>query len=84
LRVSGTYQVSMGVRGHLVIPEELTARAGLTEGTRLILLETPRGIVMMSHEQLQARVRGELTGLDLLSELLADRHRAAMAEDASS
>jgi AbrB family looped-hinge helix DNA binding protein len=73
----------MGDRGRLVIPAELRTRAGLTEGTRLLLLETPGGVVMMSREQLKARVRGELAGLDLVGELLADRRRAATVEDAS-
>lgn len=73
----------MGDRGRLVIPAELRSRAGLTEGTALVLLETPGGVVMMSREQLKARVRNELAGLDLVGELLADRHRAAAVEDAS-
>ena len=73
----------MGDRGRLVIPADLRARAGFTEGTALILLETPGGVVMMTREQLKARVRGELAGLDLVGELLADRRHAATAEDAS-
>jgi AbrB family looped-hinge helix DNA binding protein len=33
----------MGDRGPLVIPAELRERAGLAEGTALVLLETPGG-----------------------------------------
>ncbi len=73
----------MGDRGRLVIPAELRSRAGLTEGTPLVLLDTPSGVVMMSREQLKARVRSELAGLDLVGELLAERRRAAVDEDAT-
>jgi AbrB family looped-hinge helix DNA binding protein len=80
--MSGTYQVSMGDRGRLVIPAELRSRAGLSEGTPLVLLDTPNGVVMMSREQLKARVRLDLAGLDLVGELLSERGRAAHDEDA--
>jgi len=74
--------VVMGDRGRLVVPAEVRARAGLVEGTPLILLESPEGIVLLTRSQLRARVRDELAGLDLVGELLADRRRAAEAEDA--
>lgn len=79
--MSGTYQVSMGDRGRLVIPAELRARAGLTEGTPLVLLETEGGVVVLSREQLKARVRADLEGLDLIGDLLAERRIAATNED---
>ena len=81
--MSGTHTVTMGDRGRLVVPAEVRERAGLAEGTSLILLETPGGIVLLTREQLRSRVRDELAGLDLVSELLADRRRAAADEDAA-
>lgn len=72
----------MGDRGRLVVPAPVRERAGLSEGTSLVLLDTPGGLVVMTREQLRARVRDELAGLDLLGGLLADRRRAARAEDA--
>jgi len=81
--MSGTHTVTMGDRGRLVVPAEVRERAGLDEGTSLILLETPGGIVLLTREQLRSRVREELAGLDLVSELLADRRRAAADEDAA-
>jgi AbrB family looped-hinge helix DNA binding protein len=81
--MSGTYQIAMGDRGRLVIPAELRDRAGLTEGTALILLETPNGLVLLTRPQLQDRVRAELAGLDLVDELLAERRTAAAVEDAA-
>ena len=72
----------MGDRGRLVIPADLRERAGLREGTPLVVIETPTGLVLMTREQLRERVRTELAGLDLVGELLADRRAQAGAEDA--
>jgi AbrB family looped-hinge helix DNA binding protein len=72
----------MGDRGRFVVPAEVRSRAGLSEGTPLVLLDTPGGLVVMTREQLRARVRDELSGLDLVGDLLADRRRAADTEDA--
>lgn len=79
----GTHSVTMGDRGRIVVPAEVRQRAGLTEGTPLILLETPNGLVLLTREQLRARARAELAGLDLVAELLSDRRRASAAEDAA-
>jgi AbrB family looped-hinge helix DNA binding protein len=81
--MSGTYQVAMGDRGRLVIPADLRERAGLAEGTALILLETPGGLVLLTRPQLQELVRADLTGLDLVGELLAERRKSATTEDAA-
>ena len=79
--MSGTYRVTMGDRGQLVIPIGLRERAGLAEGTPLVLLETPRGIVLLTRLQLQEAVQADLAGLDLVGELLAGRRAEAAAED---
>jgi AbrB family looped-hinge helix DNA binding protein len=81
--MSGTYQIVMGDRGRLVIPAELRERAGLAEGTPLILLDAPDGLVLLTREQLQQLVRADLTGLDLVGELLAERRAEAAAENAA-
>lgn len=81
--MSGTYQVTMGDRGRLVIPAELRERAGLAEGVALILLETPRGLVLLTRRQLQELVRADLGGLNLVDELLAERRAESAAEDAA-
>jgi bifunctional DNA-binding transcriptional regulator/antitoxin component of YhaV-PrlF toxin-antitoxin module len=79
--MSGMYQVVMGDRGRLVIPADLRARAGLAEGTKLIMLEAPTGLVLLTRPQLQELVRTDLAGLDLVGELLAERRAEAAAED---
>lgn len=64
------------------MPAEVRERAGLVEGTPLVLLESVDGLVLLTREQLRARVRRELGGTGLVAELLADRRRAAEREDA--
>lgn len=81
--MSGTHAITVGDRGRIVVPAEVRARAGLAEGTPLILLETPTGLVLLTRDQLRTRVRDELAGLDLVTELLADRRRASQSEDAA-
>jgi AbrB family looped-hinge helix DNA binding protein len=71
----------VGDRGRLVVPADVRQRAGLTEGTPLVLLETPNGLLLLTRQQLLARVRDEGAGADLVGELLADRRQAAEAED---
>jgi AbrB family looped-hinge helix DNA binding protein len=73
----------MGDRGRLVIPADLRKRAGLAEGTALVLLETATGLVLLTRPQLQKLVRADLVGLDLVGELLAERRAAAAVEDAA-
>ena len=65
-----------------MIPAEVRERTGLAEGTALILLETPAGLVLLTRPQLQQRVRADLAGLDLVSELLAERRAEAAGEAA--
>ena len=79
--MSGTYPVVVGNRGRIVVPAEVRERAGLTEGTTLVLLDTPDDLVLLTRDQLRARVRRELAGVDLVGDLLADRRRAAAHED---
>ena len=73
----------MGDRGRLVIPADLRERAGLAEGTPVVLLETPQGLVLLTRSQLQELVRADLAGLDLVGELLAERRAEAAADDAA-
>lgn len=71
----------MGDRGRLVIPSSLRERAGLVEGRPVVMLETSRGIVLLTREQLRDLVRTDLSGIDLVAELLNDRRRDAATED---
>ncbi|HYO00717.1 MAG TPA: MraZ N-terminal domain-containing protein [Mycobacterium sp.] len=79
--MSGTYTATMGDRGRLVIPATLRERAGLVEGQPVVLLETAKGIVLLTREQLKELVRADLNGLDLVAELVSERRREAAVED---
>jgi bifunctional DNA-binding transcriptional regulator/antitoxin component of YhaV-PrlF toxin-antitoxin module len=65
------------------VPAEVRERAGIEDGTTLVLLETPAGLVLLTRDQLRQRVRDDLAGADLVAGLLADRRAAAAAEDAA-
>ena len=47
----------------------------------MTLLEAPDGLVLLTRDQLLARVRQDLKGLDLVGELLAERRAEADRED---
>jgi AbrB family looped-hinge helix DNA binding protein len=81
--VSGTYYLVVGDRGRIVVPAEVRERAGLEAGTPLVLIEAPDGLILLTREQLKARVRAELAGLNLVNELLTERRAQADAEDAA-
>ena len=67
-----------------MLPADLRERAGLSEGTELVLIESDSGIALFTRDQLKRRVRSDLAGSDLLTSLLADRRSVAAAEDAQS
>ena len=73
----------MGDRGRIVVPADVRLRAGLDEGTPMVLVEADDGLVLLTREQLRARVRQNLAGLDLVGELLTERRLDASREDAS-
>ncbi len=79
--MSGTYSVVVGDRGRIVVPAEVRERAHLVEGTALVMLDTPEGLVLLTRDQLRARVRADLSEVDLVGDLLAERRAAAAAED---
>lgn len=80
--MSGTsYPVTMGDRGRLVVPSALRERLHLEAGTPLVMIETERGVILATREQLKNLVRSQLQSLDLVGELLADRRRQAAADD---
>ncbi len=67
----------------MVVPAQIRDRAGIDEGTVLILFEAPDGLVLLTRDQLRRRVRADLAGVDLVASLLDDRRHAAQQEDAA-
>lgn len=63
------------------MPSALRERLHLEAGTPLVMIETERGVILATREQLKNLVRSQLQSLDLVGELLADRRRQAAADD---
>ena len=81
--MSDTRTVVVGEKGRIVIPAEVRTRLGLDVGSRLCLVETSDGLVLMTRKQLLERVRRDLAGVSLVDSLVADRRRAATHEESS-
>ncbi len=79
--MSGTHVVVVGDRGQIIIPSEVRERSGLDEGTTLVLLESDHGLVLITRDQLRARVATELAGSELVDDLAADRTQQSALED---
>ena len=82
--MNGTYQVTVGDRGRLVLLAEVRERAGLAEGPPLVLPESPEGLVLLTRDQAKARVRGQFAGGSLIEALLATRRSEADRDDAAT
>jgi AbrB family looped-hinge helix DNA binding protein len=73
--------VVVGDRGRLVVPAELRERLKLGAGTPLVMLDTPRGVVLATRDQVKRLLRDKLQGPSLVEDLLAERRGLAAAED---
>ncbi len=79
--MDGTQPLTMGDRGRLVIPSELRNRRGWAEGTALIAVDSPIGLLLTSRLELELIVKSQLEGADLVKSLLQERRRNSLAED---
>ena len=79
--MSGTHALVMGDRGRLVIPADVRASAKLAPGTRLILLDSDAGMLLLTVDQARTRLAEQLAGRDVIAELLAERRSESLAED---
>ena len=73
-----------GEGGRLVVPADVRARHRLIEGSPPALIDTEEGPVLLTREQLHARVKAQLEGHDLVADLIAERRREAAAENAGA
>ncbi|MGV8909987.1 MAG: AbrB/MazE/SpoVT family DNA-binding domain-containing protein [Propionicimonas sp.] len=80
--MSGSHALVMGDRGRLVIPADVRAAAHLEQGTKLILITSESGLVLLTVDQVRARLKEQLAGRDLVAELLAERRAEAAADSA--
>ena len=63
-----------------MLPIDVRDRLGLQAGSPMLLLETPRGLVLATRGQVKQLVRDALAGASLVDELVRER-RAAAADD---
>ncbi len=78
-----TYRASLGDRGRLVVPAGLRASQGWEQGTALLFIETPHGVVLATRDQVKDLVRAQLAGASLVDELLTERREQATRDDAA-
>lgn len=64
-----------------MVPAELRARHGWTQGTPMLFIETDQGVLVTTRERALARVREQLRDADLVAELVSERREAAARED---
>jgi AbrB family looped-hinge helix DNA binding protein len=71
------------IKGQIVIPAALRRKYGITEGTKILIVDDGEDIILrpMTRERI-ARLRGSLKGTGVLNMLLDERHKDSEREDA--
>ncbi len=71
-------------KGQIVIPAPLRRKYGITEGTKIVVVDNEEEIILrpMTHERI-AKLRGSLKGTGTLQMLLDERRKDKEKEDAS-
>lgn len=83
LTMRGTFTVTVGNKGRVVLPTAIRARRNWAEGTTLIAIESPTGVVLTSRDEAERIIRDQLEGADVVRELLDERRAAVLSERAS-
>ena len=80
--MSDTYAVEVGPKGRIVIPAVLRRQLGIEEGSQLVAMADGRGVVLLPREEVKARLRGMLAGVNvsMADELARERRAEARAE----
>ncbi|MFC4244056.1 AbrB/MazE/SpoVT family DNA-binding domain-containing protein [Gryllotalpicola reticulitermitis] len=81
--MSGTFSMTVGNKGRIVLPADVRARHDWAEGTTLIALETDDGIEILDRAHALKLVRAQFAETDVVSELIAERHAEAARDSAS-
>lgn len=75
-----TYATVVGDRGRLVVPSGLRRSQDWHQGTQLLMLETPHGVLAMTRDQAKDLVKRQIGTGSLVAELLAERREIARKE----
>lgn len=78
--MNSIYAASVGDRGRLVIPSALRHSQKWEQGTQLLMLDTPTGVITMTQKQAKRLIKRQIGAGSLVEELLAERRSAAQKE----
>lgn len=78
--MSGSTSVVLGDKGRIVVPSGVRERRRWTQGTTLILVETPDGLLLTDRDTALRMVREQLASRSLVDELIDERRTAAEAD----
>lgn len=79
--MSGSFFMTVGNKGRVVLPAEVRGQYGWSEGTVLIAVEGEHGINVMDRAEALKMIRAELAGSNVLEELFAQRRAEAARDD---
>ena len=80
--MSGNYSMVVGNKGRVVLPAGLRQERGWDEGTVLVIVRTDRGVLIESRDALLETIQSDLSGTDLVAELISERRAESLREDA--
>jgi bifunctional DNA-binding transcriptional regulator/antitoxin component of YhaV-PrlF toxin-antitoxin module len=78
--MSDTLAVQVGDEGRIVVPAPLRTRHQWSAGTPLVAIDTEVGVLFADRSTVEAMLRRQLAGADLVGELLADRRHEAASD----
>lgn len=82
--MSATTSIKVGNKGRIVVPAEIREHRGWSEGTTLVAVEQPNGVLLMTLDEALQTARTQLEHADPVGDLLAERRRTALQEDGVS
>ncbi|MEO8907309.1 MAG: AbrB/MazE/SpoVT family DNA-binding domain-containing protein [Microbacteriaceae bacterium] len=71
----------MGDRGRVVVPLALRRQRNWSEGTKLLAVDTERGVILTGRREFEDLISGQLARADLVAQLIEERRAASLRED---
>jgi AbrB family looped-hinge helix DNA binding protein len=82
--MSDTLVAVVGKKGRVVPPKVLRDRHGWDEGSALVFVDRPEGVLVMTRAEALAAVRASLADAGSLADELIAERRTQAAQDASA
>ncbi|MBO9577647.1 MAG: AbrB/MazE/SpoVT family DNA-binding domain-containing protein [Microbacteriaceae bacterium] len=80
--MSATTAVRVGSKGRIIVPAEIRERRGWTEGSVLVAVEKPEGVLLMTRDEALDLLRVQAGDRDVVGEFLEERRAAGARERA--